>query len=105
MVFLISLTWIVFWLDKNSAMDRINILFIGILSVVSHYLVILDKIPKISYFTIMGVYFSNQLPYGQRTYFSKGLIRTTKQPIYHTIIEDYITIENPNQRELGKART
>ncbi len=56
MVLLVSLTWIVFWLDKQSVVDRINILFIGILSVVAYYFVIQDTVPEVSYFTLIDVF-------------------------------------------------
>lgn len=56
MVLLVSLTWIVFWLDKNPVIDRINILFIGILSVVAFYMVIQDNIPRIDYLTLMDFF-------------------------------------------------
>ena len=56
MVLLVSLTWCVFWLDKQSVTDRINILFIGILSVVAYYFVIQDNIPEISYLTFIDVF-------------------------------------------------
>ena len=56
MVLLVSLTWIVFWLNKQSVTDRINILFIGIVSVVAYYFVIQDKIPEISYLTFIDVF-------------------------------------------------
>ena len=56
MVLLVSLTWIVFWLDKQSVTDRISILFIGILSVVAYYLVIQDTIPEIDYLTLIDAF-------------------------------------------------
>lgn len=56
MVLLVSLTWCVFWLDKQSVTDRINILFIGIVSVVAYYFVIQDNIPEISYLTFIDVF-------------------------------------------------
>ena len=56
MALLVSLTWIVFWLDKQSVTDRINISFIGILSVVAYYFVIQDGIPEISYFTMIDTF-------------------------------------------------
>ncbi|MDX1314450.1 MAG: hypothetical protein R3356_03020 [Eudoraea sp.] len=56
MILLVSLTWIVFWLDIKSTMDRISILFIGILSVVAYDFVIQDYIPKIPYLTLIDVF-------------------------------------------------
>jgi hypothetical protein len=53
MVLLVSLTWIVFWLDTESMTDRVNITFIGILSVVAYYLVIQENVPRIDYLTLI----------------------------------------------------
>ncbi|UCE64497.1 MAG: hypothetical protein JSU59_04970, partial [Nitrospirota bacterium] len=53
MVVLVSLTWSVFWMDNESVSNRINITFIGILSVVAYYLVVKESIPKIDYLTLI----------------------------------------------------
>jgi hypothetical protein len=53
MVLLVSLTWCVFWMDDESLSDRVNITFIGILTVVAYYFVIIDFIPSVSYLTLM----------------------------------------------------
>ena len=52
LILLVSLTWSVFWMDNESVSNRINITFIGILSVVAYYLVIQESIPKIAYLTL-----------------------------------------------------
>ena len=53
MVLLVSLTWCVFWMDKESLSSRVNITFIGILSVVAYYFVMIEFIPSVSYLTLM----------------------------------------------------
>ena len=53
MVLLVSLTWCVFWMDNESLANRVNITFIGILSVVAYYFVILDSVPEVSYLTFI----------------------------------------------------
>jgi hypothetical protein len=53
MVILVSLSWCVFWMDEEALADRVNISFIGILSVVAYYFVIQDSVPKISYLTLI----------------------------------------------------
>ena len=53
---LVCLSWIVFWMDEESMTDRINVSFIGILSVVAYYFVIQDSIPNISYFTLIDCF-------------------------------------------------
>ena len=56
LVVLVCLSWIVFWMDEESMTDRINVSFIGILSVVAYYFVIQDSIPNISYFTLIDCF-------------------------------------------------
>lgn len=56
LLLLVSLTWVVFWMDEESITDRINISFVGILSVVAYYFVILSSIPDISYLTLMDAF-------------------------------------------------
>ena len=53
MVLLVALTWCVFWMEKETISDRVQITFIGILSVVAYYFVIIDFIPSVSYLTLM----------------------------------------------------
>jgi hypothetical protein len=56
LILLVSLTWVVFWMDEESISNRVNISFIGILSVVAYYFVILDSVPEISYLTLMDAF-------------------------------------------------
>lgn len=56
LVVLVCLTWSVFWMDEESISNRINISFIGILSVVAYYFVILDSVPKVSYLTLIDAF-------------------------------------------------
>ena len=51
---LIALSWAVFWMDRESLGDRMDISFIGILTVVAFQIVVSDQLPRISYFTIMS---------------------------------------------------
>lgn len=53
MVLLVALTWCVFWMDDESLSNRVNISFIGILSVVAYYIVVFESLPKISYLTLI----------------------------------------------------
>lgn len=53
MVLLVSLTWCVFWMENETLSNRVNITFIGILSVVAYYFVIIDFIPPVSYLTLI----------------------------------------------------
>jgi hypothetical protein len=53
MTLLVMLTWSVFWMHDDSISDRLNITFIGILSVVAYQIIVHDLLPTISYFTLM----------------------------------------------------
>jgi len=53
---LVCLSWTVFWLDEETVSNRINISFIGILSVVAYYFVIQNNIPNISYLTLIDAF-------------------------------------------------
>ncbi len=50
---MVVLSWSVFWMERSSLGDRINISFVGILSAVAYQIVVGDILPHISYFTLM----------------------------------------------------
>lgn len=56
LLILVSLSWSVFWMDDESISDRVNVSFVGILSVVAYYFVILDTVPQIPYPTMMDAF-------------------------------------------------
>jgi hypothetical protein len=51
---LVCLTFSVFWMDRESLGDRMDISFIGILSVVAYQIIVNDMMPGIAYFTLMS---------------------------------------------------
>ena len=51
---LVCLTFTVFWMDHESLGDRMDITFIGILSVVAYQIIVSQSMPAISYFTWMS---------------------------------------------------
>lgn len=51
LVILVAMMWTVFWLDIDSLTDRLNISFIGILTIVAYQFLIDGTMPRISYFT------------------------------------------------------
>ncbi len=53
---LVILSWSVFWMSRSSLGDRMDISFIGILTVVAYQITISDLIPKISYLTLLGAF-------------------------------------------------
>jgi hypothetical protein len=54
LTFLVALTFSVFWMDRESLGDRMDISFIGILSVVAYQIIVSDRMPGIAYFTLMS---------------------------------------------------
>lgn len=51
LVVLVAMMWTVFWLDIDSLTDRLNISFIGILTIVAYQFLVDGTMPRISYFT------------------------------------------------------
>jgi len=51
---LVVLTFCVFWMDRESLGDRMDISFIGILTVVAYQIIVSDTMPGIAYFTLMS---------------------------------------------------
>lgn len=52
MVILVSLMWAVFWMDIRDLSDRLNLCFLGILTIVAYQFMIDGTMPRISYFTL-----------------------------------------------------
>jgi hypothetical protein len=48
------LSWVVFWMDRSSLGDRINVSFVGILTAAAYQIVVGDITPHISYETLMN---------------------------------------------------
>ncbi|GJM16058.1 MAG: hypothetical protein DHS20C13_13850 [Thermodesulfobacteriota bacterium] len=53
LIVIVLLSFTVFWMDKSSLGDRLNVSFIGILTGVAYLLVTSDHLPNISYFTLI----------------------------------------------------
>lgn len=53
LIIIVLLSFTVFWMDRSSLGDRINVSFIGILTGVAYILVTSDQLPHISYVTLM----------------------------------------------------
>ena len=56
MILLVALSWSVFWMDRESLGDRMDISFVGILTVVAYQILVSATLPKIPYFTLMGAF-------------------------------------------------
>jgi hypothetical protein len=51
LLLIVVLSWSVFWMDQSSVGDRINVSFIGILTIVAYQFVLSEILPRISYLT------------------------------------------------------
>lgn len=56
LIMLIVLSWSVFWMDRESVGDRMDLSFIGILSVVAYQIMVSENMPQISYFTLLSTF-------------------------------------------------
>jgi hypothetical protein len=53
---LVMLSWSVFWMNRESLGDRMDISFVGILTAVAYQIMISSVLPQISYFTWMSAF-------------------------------------------------
>lgn len=51
LIILVLLMWVVFWLEVDSLSERLNLAFIGVLTIVAYQFLIDGTMPRISYFT------------------------------------------------------
>jgi len=56
LMLLVALSWSVFWMDRETLGDRMDISFIGILTVVAYQIMVSSILPRISYFTLMSAF-------------------------------------------------
>jgi hypothetical protein len=56
LVVLVVLSWSVFWMDRASLGDRMDISFLGILTIVAYQIMFGDILPKISYTTLIHAF-------------------------------------------------
>lgn len=56
LVLIVALSWTVFWMDRSSLGDRLNVSFVGILTAVAFQLVVGDLLPHVSYLTLMHAF-------------------------------------------------
>ena len=53
---IVMLSFSVFWMDRSSLGDRIDVSFIGILTAVAYQILLSDILPRISYFTLINAF-------------------------------------------------
>jgi len=51
LVVIVSMIWSIFWIDPESLSDRLNVSFIGVLTIVAYQFVVIDHMPRMSYLT------------------------------------------------------
>jgi hypothetical protein len=56
LVVLVVLSWSVFWMDRSSLGERMDISFLGILTIVAYQIMFGDMLPRISYTTLIHVF-------------------------------------------------
>jgi hypothetical protein len=52
LVVMVSVVWSIFWVEIDSLADRLNISFIGVLTIVAYQFVVVDNLPRMSYLTL-----------------------------------------------------
>jgi hypothetical protein len=51
MIVLVLLMWAVFWLEVDNLSERLNLAFIGVLTIIAYQFMIDGTMPRIAYFT------------------------------------------------------
>lgn len=51
LVVIVSMIWSIFWIDPESLSERLNVSFIGVLTIVAYQFVVIDHMPRMSYLT------------------------------------------------------
>lgn len=49
LIVLVSVIWSIFWIDIDSLADRLNVSFIGVLTIVAYQFVVIENMPRMSY--------------------------------------------------------
>jgi hypothetical protein len=52
---IVSMIWSIFWVDIDSLADRLNVAFVGVLTIVAYQFVVIDNMPRMSYLTLTDV--------------------------------------------------
>lgn len=51
LIVLVSVIWSIFWIEIDSLADRLNVSFIGVLTIVAYQFVVIENMPRMSYLT------------------------------------------------------
>jgi len=55
LIVIVSMIWSIFWVDIDSLADRLNVAFVGVLTIVAYQFVVIDNMPRMSYLTLTDV--------------------------------------------------
>lgn len=58
LLMIVGLSWCVFWMDRASLADRMNVSFVGLLTAVAYQAMLSDFMPHISYVTFVNAFVS-----------------------------------------------
>lgn len=56
LIVLVMLSWSIFWMNRSSLGERMDISFVGILTVVAYQIMISENLPRIDYLTLMSTF-------------------------------------------------
>ncbi len=56
LILLVMLSWSIFWMNRSSLGERMDISFVGILTVVAYQIMISANLPRIDYLTLMSTF-------------------------------------------------
>ena len=80
---LVSVVWSIFWVEIDSLADRLNISFIGVLTIVAYQFVVVENMPRMSYLTftdsVLLVSFLMMAVTVPQSLFIHSLVRKGKQ--------------------------
>jgi hypothetical protein len=86
---LVSVVWSIFWVEIDALPDRLNISFIGVLTIVAYQFVVLEDLPRMSYLTftdtVLLISFLMMAATIPQSLLIHSLVRKGKQQLARTI--------------------
>jgi len=89
LLILVSVVWSIFWVEIDALPDRLNISFIGVLTIVAYQFVVLEDLPRMSYLTftdtVLLISFIMMAATVPQSLLIHSLVRKGKQRLARTI--------------------
>jgi len=89
LLILVSVVWSIFWVEIDALPDRLNISFIGVLTIVAYQFVVLEDLPRMSYLTftdtVLLISFVMMAATVPQSLLIHSLVRKGKQRLARTI--------------------